>query len=58
MLYEVYRLKSDKAYSLIALNVEKNLQIHISATTNPNEARKILKKQFECVSIAQIVQIN
>ena len=32
-----YRLKSDKAYSLIALNVEKKLQIYVSTTTNPKK---------------------
>ena len=30
-----FRLRSDKAYSLIALNVEKDLQIHISSVTDP-----------------------
>mgnify|MGYP002804600354 CR=1 FL=1 len=29
-----YRLKSDKAYSLIALSVNKNIQVHISTTTD------------------------
>ena len=33
-----YRLKCDKAYSIIALNIEKNLQIHISSTTSPKTA--------------------
>ena len=33
-----YRLRSDKAYSLIALNAEKGLQVHISLVTNPLEA--------------------
>ena len=46
-----YQLRSDKAYSLIALSVEKNLQIHISTTTNPLEAWEILRKQFEFASI-------
>ena len=44
-----FRLRSDKAYSLIALNVEKDLQVHISSVTNPLEAWKILQKQFEFV---------
>ena len=35
-----FRLRSDKAYSLIALNVEKYLQVHISSVTNPLEAWK------------------
>ena len=33
-----FRLRSDKASSLIALNVEKGLQVHISSVTNPLEA--------------------
>ena len=53
-----YRLRSDKAYSLIALSVDKSLQVHISSTTDPREAWEILRKQFECVSIAQIVRLN
>ena len=53
-----FRLRSDKAYSLIALNVEKDLQVHISSVTNPLEAWKILQKQFEFVSVTQIVRIN
>ena len=36
-----FRLRSDKAYSLIALNVEKEFQVHISSVTNPLEAWKI-----------------
>ena len=32
---KAYRLRSDKAYSLISLSVEKNLQVHISTTTDP-----------------------
>ena len=53
-----YRLRSDKAYSLIALNVEKNLQVYISTTTDPKVAWDTLKNQFECVSIAQVVRLN
>ena len=53
-----FRLRSDKAYSLIALNVEKGLQVHISSVTNLLEAWKILQKQFEFVSVTQIVRIN
>ena len=30
-----FRLRSDRAYSLIALNVEKDLQVHISSVTDP-----------------------
>ena len=46
-----FRLRSDKAYSLIALNVEKDLQVHISSVTDPLPAWKILQKQFEFVSV-------
>ena len=53
-----YRLRSDEAYSLIVLSVEKNLQDHISTTTDPKTAWDTLKSQFECVSIAQVVRLN
>ena len=53
-----FRLRSDKVYSLIALNVEKDLQVHISSTTDPLAAWKILQKQFEFVSVTQIVRLN
>ena len=53
-----YRLRSDKAYSLIALSVNTRLQVHISATTDPREAWEILKQQFKFVSITQIVRLN
>ena len=48
-----YRLRLDKAYSLIALSVDKSLQVHICSTTDPRAAWETLQKQFECVSIAQ-----
>eukprot|EP00794_Sanderia_malayensis_P004192 gene4192-4751_t len=53
-----FRLRSDKAYSLIALNVEKDLQIHISTTTDPYVAWERLQKQFEFVSVTQIVRLT
>ena len=53
-----FRLQSDKAYSLIALNVEKDLQVHISSVTDPLAAWKILQKQFEFVSVTQTVRLN
>ena len=53
-----FQLRSDKAYSLIALNIEKHLQIHISSTTDPLAVWKSLQKQFEFVSITQIVRLN
>ena len=47
---------SDKPYPLIALNVENDLQVHILSVINP--AWKILQKQFEFVTVTQIVRIN
>ena len=44
--------------AVIALSVDKSLQVHSSSTTDPLEAWEILRKQFECVSIAQIVRLN
>ena len=44
--------------AVIALSVDKSLQVHISSTTDPLEVWEILRKQFECVSIAQIVRLN
>ena len=53
-----FRLRSDRAYSLIALNVEKDLQVHISSVTDPLAAWRTLQKQFEFVSVTQIVRLN
>ena len=53
-----YRLRSDKAYSLIALSIEKNLQVHIASTVNPKEAWEILQNHFEFVSVTQILRLN
>ena len=53
-----FRLWSDKAYSLTALNIEKDRQIHISSVTDPVTTWKILQRQFEFVSVAQIVGLN
>ena len=53
-----FRLRSDKAYSLIALNVEKDLQIHISSITDPLVAWQTLQGQFEFVSVTQIVRLS
>ena len=40
------------------MNVEKHIQIHISGTTDPLVAWQNLQKQFEFVSITQIVRLN
>ena len=53
-----FRLRSDKAYSLIALSIKKNLQVHIQQTTDPLEAWTTLQKHFECLSVSQIVRLN
>ena len=53
-----FQLRSDRAYSLIALNVEKHLQLHISGTTEPLKAWQKLQKQLEFVSVTQIVRLN
>eukprot|EP00794_Sanderia_malayensis_P016392 gene16392-18029_t len=57
-IINIYHLRSDKAYTLIALSVNTLLQVHISQTTDPKEAWEILKEQFEFVSITRIVRLN
>ena len=53
-----FRLQSDKVYSLVALNVEKDLQVHISSVTDPLATWKILQKQFDlCQSLRLFVLI-
>ena len=53
-----YELLADKAYSLIALNVDKSLQIHVSSTSNAKEAWDNLQKNFEFVSVSQMVRLT
>ena len=53
-----YRLRSDKAYSLIALSVDNSLQVHIASTVEPKTAWDILQNHFEFVSVTQIVRLN
>ena len=57
-LLKAWQLRSDKAYSIIALSVEKSIQVHISSTTDPHEAWNILKSQFQVTSVSQIVRLN
>ena len=57
-IVNAYKLKSDKAYSLIALSIEKSLQIHIVSTVNPKVAWDKLVKHFEFISITQVVRIT
>ena len=56
----ILRLRSDKAYSLVTLNVEKDLQVYIISVTDPFQAWTTLQKQFEVVSVihGQIVRLN
>eukprot|EP00794_Sanderia_malayensis_P004275 gene4275-4843_t len=57
-IINIYHLRSDKAYTLIALSVNTPLHVHISQTTDPKEEWEILKQQFEFVLITQIVRLN
>ena len=53
-----FRLRSDKAYSLIALNVKKDLQGHISSTTDPLAAWKFCRSNSNlCQSLRLFVSI-
>ena len=52
-----WRRRSDRAYTTIALSVAKSIQVHVSATTDAREAWEILRKQFEVVSVSQIVRL-
>ena len=56
-LCKAWKLRSDKAYSIIALNVEKSIQVHITSTTDANVAWTTLKSLFEVVSVAQAVRL-
>ena len=55
---KLYKTRSQKAYTTIALSVSKSLQVHVRNTTNPKVAWDSLKAQFEFVSITQIVRLN
>ena len=52
-----FLLKADKAYSLIALSVESDLQIHVSSKTTAREAWQALQENFEFASVTQIVRL-
>ena len=43
---------------MIALSVQKSLQVNIALTTHPLEVGQILQKQFEFVSVTKIVSLN
>ena len=53
-----YTLKADKAYSLIALSVEKHLQVHVSTKDTAKEDWESLSNQFNFVSVNQMVRLN
>lgn len=53
-----HKSRSEKAYSIIALSVEKKAQIHIVGTTDPKEAWDKLAKQFSFISVTQIVRLT
>jgi len=53
-----YKTRSEKAYSSIALSIEKSIKIHVTSTENPKEAWEILHNQFSFVSMAQTVRIT
>ena len=53
-----FTLRSQKAYSLIALSVQKDLQVHVANTIDPKEAWESLKKYFEFVSVTQTVRVT
>ena len=55
---KLYKSRSQKAYSMIALSVNKSLQVHVMNTVCPKTAWEALKSQFEFVSITQIVRVN
>ena len=52
-----FRVRSEKAYSQIALNVKKELQVHVANTVDPKNAWDQLKKHFEFVSITHTVRV-
>ena len=53
-----YKTRSEKAYLLIAINLEPAVQVHVVDTTDPREAREILRQQFSFVLLAQTVRLS
>ena len=53
-----WNLRSDKAYSMIALAVEHDLQVHINGTTSAKEAWEKLQNHFNVVSVAHVVRLS
>ena len=53
-----YNLKGDKTYSLIALSVEKDLQIIVQTSSSAKEAWDNLQNQYDFVSAGQLVRLS
>ena len=52
-----YILKDDKAYLIIALSIEPDLQIHVSSKTNARDAWDSLREHFQFVCVTTIVRL-
>ena len=57
-LLKAWQLRCDKAYSIIALNVEKSIQVYIQSTTDAKKAWKILKDHFEISTVPHVVHLS
>ena len=57
-LIKAWQLRNDKAYSMIALNVEKSLQVYVNETTDAKEAWKILEDQFAITTVPHVVRLS
>ena len=47
---KLFKSRSQKAFSMIALAISKQLQVHIRSTVDPKVAWDTLKAQFEFIS--------
>ena len=54
---KLYKSRSQKAFSTIALSIDKQLQVHVRNTLCPKTAWNSLKSHFEFVSVTQIVRV-
>ena len=52
-----FESRSNQAYSIIALSIQKEIQTYVVSTSNPKEAWDTLEKQFSFVSITQLVRV-
>ena len=55
---KVYKSRSQRAYSIIALSICRNLQVHVRNTTCPKKAWDEIKSQFEFISVNHAVRVN